>query len=361
MEEEALKSGDPSESGHLQLVSAYGPSAGSARVRLHDWMEHLSIPYVAHGYRRASHNSLGALVRSPLGTVAAEWATRRLPARLAGQNVILSRTATPFTRGVLEESILRRAGHGVYDVDDAIMLPQSGLAASLFPKGGVFARAASAADTVVVGNMFLAEHAAAHSKDVRVIPSCVEPDDYQPPTQPVTGRTPRLVWIGSPSTERYLTGIAPAIVEACRRAATELIVISAGDAMIDGLPSDVVRRLPWAADSFATDLALGDVGIMPLADTAWERGKCAYKLLQYGAAGLAMVGSPVGVNTELLAAMGAAAPRTVDEWTDALLVALTGSAQERFEAGQAARRTVVNSYSFAANAPAWRAAVGIPS
>lgn len=344
----------------VHLVAAYGPTAGSARVRLHDWADHLGLPHVSHPYRGAARNSAGALLRSPISTARAERQLRRLPARLDGGTVVLSRAAGPFSHGGIEEAILRRAGRAAYDVDDAIMIPTDGLRGRLFPLPEVFARAAAAADVVIAGNAYLAERASEHAGDVRVIPSCVEPGDYLLPDDPVRDRAPRLVWIGSPSTESYLSQIAPAIVEACRRTSSELLVISAGEAQIPGLPEGIVRRIPWGPDTYARSLAQGDVGIMPLADSEWERGKCAYKLLQYGAAGLPVVGSPVGANFSVLEAMGAPAPRTLDEWTDALVQSLTGTPEERFADGRRARRVVEAAYSFEANAEAWRRAVGLP-
>lgn len=345
----------------LHLIAAYGSRAGSARVRLHDWVTHLGITAHAHSYASTSDNSLATLRADPSRTLRAELRTRRLPGAVLGETAVLSRTATPFSRGGIEAKALRAAGHGVYDVDDAIMLPQSGLQHRMFPKGEVFRRASSAADVVIAGNDFLADAASSFAADVRVIPSCVEPGDYVAPAPRADSSAPKLVWIGSPSTERYLSAIAPALTSACRELRTQLIVISAGKRPIPGLSPELVERVTWHPQCFAKQISMGDVGIMPLEDTAWERGKCAYKLLQYGASSLPVVGSPIGANKEVLRLMRAPAPSTIDEWRDALVASLRMSEQDRLIAGRRARRAIEKHYSFSAHSATWCEAVGISS
>ena len=115
-------------------------------------------------------------------------------------------------------------------------------------------------------------------------------------------------------------------------------------------------RVPWDPGTSAQILADADVGIMPLHDTEFTRGKCGYKLLQYGAAGLPVVGSPVGANAGVLAALGGAAPAS-GEWVDAVTGVLDAGASERRDLGDTARRGVETSYSFGAWESRWRYAV----
>ncbi len=95
------------------------------------------------------------------------------------------------------------------------------------------------------------------------------------------------------------------------------------------------------------ELARMDVGVMPLPDRPYERGKCAYKLLQYGAAGLPVIGSPVGANASILTAMGAAAPETQADWVDAVEGVLGATAGERRRLGDRAEAVVSADFSFA--------------
>ena len=98
---------------------------------------------------------------------------------------------------------------------------------------------------------------------------------------------------------------------------------------------------------------------MPLRDGVYERAKCGYKLLQYAAAGVPAVGSPVGVNRQLLASMDAPSPSTNDEWVDALCAVLDAPGQRR-SAMAAAGRQVARQYSYDHWEPAWRNAVNWP-
>jgi glycosyltransferase involved in cell wall biosynthesis len=167
---------------------------------------------------------------------------------------------------------------------------------------------------------------------------------------------PVIGWLGSPATERYLLGVADALLAAHERTGAVLRVVSAGDASLGPLDR-IVERVAWRSDSWRESLATFDVGIGPLPDDPFTRGKCAYKLLQYAAAGVPVVGSPVGANAAAVERLGGVAATTVAQWTDALVDVLTGTATDR--AGMASRGLagVREHYSFAAWAPVWSRAV----
>jgi len=101
-------------------------------------------------------------------------------------------------------------------------------------------------------------------------------------------------------------------------------------------------------------LADFDVGLMPLRDTRYERGKCAYKLLEYGAAGLPAIASPVGVNREIIEASGIPAPSAPSDWLDALLEILSVAAAERAHRGWALRQVVEERFDYDVWLPEWR-------
>ena len=107
----------------------------------------------------------------------------------------------------------------------------------------------------------------------------------------------RIGWIGSSVNLHELDVIAPALREISRTRRVVLVVISDEAVSVDGV---VVENVPWSLDSQADRVADLDIGIMPLADSPWSRGKCSYKLLQYMAAGLPAVASPVGMNVEVV-------------------------------------------------------------
>jgi glycosyltransferase involved in cell wall biosynthesis len=336
----------------LHTVTAYGPGAGSARVRVFDWLDWLELePAAKETYLSGSDNSMSTLAKRLPAVAAAELRLRALPRRLSAATVLLSRQASPFSRGGVEERILRAAHHGVYDFDDALMIAPTSAATALWPKTRIWRRAVSAADTVIAGNSFLADAAATYSRNVTVIPSCVDPGQYHQKRDYELSPVPRALWLGSPSTERYLDLIADALLQLNDATGLRLTVISAGAARLGAL-DPIVDRVNWDPE-FARHLPASDFGIMPLADTDWERGKCAYKLLQYGAAGLPLVGSPVGANGPVLAGADGLAPTTPDEWVDAISALLQESAERRRQRGTAALTHISEQYSFAAWQEAW--------
>jgi glycosyltransferase involved in cell wall biosynthesis len=255
----------------------------------------------------------------------------------------------PFTGGRIESALLQRARWGVYDFDDALWADQRGGMHRFFGESAVWARAVRSADLVIAGNSYLAEAAAEHNATVRVIPSCVEPADYPLKQEYSVGPVPRLVWVGSPATERYLDPLAPALLRVHRLTGARLTLVSAGRRSLGEL-APMTDRLRW--DGARTDalLADADCGIMPLPDTPFTRGKCAYKLLQYGAAGLPVVASPVGVNGRVIGLLGGSAATDLVSWVDALVELLREPETVRRERGVTARRAVEEHFSFAA----WR-------
>ncbi len=117
-----------------------------------------------------------------------------------------------------------------------------------------------------------------------------------------------------------------------------------------GVRADWIEHRPWSVETQASDLASFDVGIMPLPDTDWTRGKAGYKLLQYFSAGVPAVASPVGVNADFVADGRGISATTDDEWERAL-VDLLADATARRERGLAAREFVERSYSYQRWAP----------
>lgn len=341
----------------ITAVASYGRGAGSARVRVYDWLDNARLDARIVPYVDRASNSAAALLRDPCRSIAAERRLRELRDEVGGGTVMISRQASPFSSGAIEEGLLRAAQRGVYDFDDALYLPSGGRAARIFPKSKIWRRSVSSADMVIAGNEVLAEHAESLNSSTIVIPSCVEPRDYGRKNDYETRDTPRAVWIGSPSTESYLSLIAGPLLRANALHGLRLTVISAGAASFGSL-DQMVDRVEWRLESFGRELAAADFGLMPLVDNEWSRGKCAYKLLQYGAAGLPMIGSPVGANREVLSRGDGLAPVSDDEWDNAIETLIGAGVKEREQRGKAAFDVVSTRYSFDAWRGTWLAAVG---
>ena len=338
----------------LVVVTPYGREGGSSRVRVYDWLDHLGVVADVRDYRGAPSNRPKALVRQPFSTLRAENATRSLD--VTGRRLLLSREASPISGGGLEERLLKAAGHGVYDVDDALFHDTGTGVRRALSKAATWTHAVAAADVVIAGNEYLAERASRTARTVYVIPSCVEPAAYALKASYALADPPRIVWVGSPSTESYLLSIAPSLLEVHRRTGARLGVISSGSASLGPL-DPMVDRVAWSLHAVGPALAGADVAIGPLVDTPYARGKCAYKLLQYAAAGLPMVGSPVGANAAALDALAGLAERSASGWSEALIGLLSTGDDVRARLGALARRGVEQHYSFARWASTWRAVV----
>lgn len=344
----------------LAVASSYGPSGASTRVRVLDWLRHLGLDAEVHDYLGTSDVRPRTLARDPLGVLRAEVGLYRWRAQPAPERLLLSRSLGPLAGGHLDAAMLRRAGWGVYDFDDALFADHRGGLHRHLGEAAGWARAVRAADLVLAGNAHLAEAAAGLNPRVEVVPSCVEPDAYPRKRDYAVGPVPRLIWLGSPSTEPYLQPVAPALLEVHRRTGARLTVISAGDRPLGEL-AVMTDRVAWAGARTDALLATADCGLMPLPDTPFTRGKCGYKLLQYGAAGLPAVASPVGVNEGVLDRLGGLGAVDPGDWVDAVCQLLGEAESARRARGQAAREGVEQHYSYAAWAPAFRRALHLPA
>jgi len=237
----------------------------------------------------------------------------------------------------------------VFDFDDAIYLTDTSQANAWSRRFKPTVKAATIcrlARHVTVGNEFLARFAKDHAREVTVVPSTIDTDAYQ--VQPrAQNRVPVIGWTGSVTTLPYLVALAPALRRLREKREFELRVIGA-KVDIEGL---AVRCLPWRAETEPDDLRALDVGLMPLPDDEWSRGKCGMKALQYMALGIPPVVSPVGVNTAIVRdGVNGAYACTEEEWIDRVALLLKDEPLRR-SLGQEARRTVEESYSARAHAP----------
>jgi glycosyltransferase involved in cell wall biosynthesis len=233
----------------------------------------------------------------------------------------------------------------VFDVDDAVWL--SGRQTGGHPASALKGAArkvrwlAERAEHTIAGNEILAEHLAAYSQRVTVVPSLVDPARF-PLRQHAQAETLTLGWIGSPTTAPYLRGI----VEAIERFASgsprpvRLLVVGGSPPPIAGVQ---VEELAWSEEAERQSLDQIDVGLMPLEDTPWTRGKCAYKALQYMAAGIPPVAEDVGVSAATIADAGYAVKGS-DAWVEALQ-ALAGDADLRSRLGGVGRHRVEERFS----------------
>jgi glycosyltransferase involved in cell wall biosynthesis len=243
----------------------------------------------------------------------------------------------------------------VFDLDDAVFLPNVSDANRRFvgfKSHNSVAAIAAGARAVAAGNAWLARWARAQRPggavdDVEVIPTVVDSDLWTPVDPPPTGPV-RLLWIGSPTTLRYLEAWSPAISRlGARRPGLELHIIGSR------LEVSGIRCVShsWSAETERAIARNCHIGLAPLADGDWERGKCGLKLLLYMALGLPAVASRAGVHSEIVTPGEDGELVVDDETLEAALERLIGDPARRAALGRAGRATLERRYSLRATAP----------
>lgn len=205
------------------------------------------------------------------------------------------------------------------------------------------------AKLVIVGNQYLATRASeAGATWVEVIPTVVDMERYDSCIVNKIKGLPRVVWIGSPTSVQYLLEIVPALKKLFAIHPFILRVIGGGQLNIPDLQLECVE---WSEHTEAYQLKECHLGIMPLLDTPWEQGKCAYKLIQYMASGLPTVSSPIGANSEVvLDGVTGFLASTEDEWVE-YLACLINDSVIRERMGQAGHLRASERYSLKVIAP----------
>lgn len=224
----------------------------------------------------------------------------------------------------------------VLDVDDAIWAHR---------RGAFTARLAQLCALVICGNRFIEEYFNQLGRPTIVVPTAVDTVRFHPRDDTLPTGTLSIGWVGVSSGLRYLEERADALATALRAVPqARLRIMSNAAPRLPSVPSDRWTFEPWAADREAGFIRSLDIGIMPLADTEFERGKCSYKMLLYMSSGVPVVVSPVGMNADVLA-LGSVGlgPRTDREWTEAL-VDLATDAEWRRRAGTTGRVLVVRHF-----------------
>ncbi len=264
-----------------------------------EWIDHLGLDAEVHVFTEQNAAGFRQIARRPLQSFRRH---RQLEATEINPDdiVLIHREVSPLSDGQAEERLLRAGARSVVDLDDGLHWDwgQGGIARRLRPKAPKILRMVKAADLVIAGNDLIAEWAGQYAKRVIVIPSCVEPRRYRRKLDYELNDPPTIGWIGSGATEQYLDIIGDDLLWSRRRYGTRLEIVGADQERASNL-ANMINRIPWSEQATYEVPSSWDAAVMPLPDGLLERSKCGYKLLQYGAAGVSAVGSPIGVNTEI--------------------------------------------------------------
>ena len=215
----------------------------------------------------------------------------------------------------------RLPGRIIYDFDDAVFGPAT-------------ERVLRTSSLVFAGNEFLADYARKFASRVVVMPTVVDTERFRP--APKSERPLTAGWIGSRTTMKYLESVVPALKGYRLKVVSSLA------------PSFACEFEPWSLECEVEQVQAMDIGLAPLTDTMWERGKCGLKTLQYMACGIPVIASPVGVQREMVERSGGGVlASSLDEWREKMRW-LVGHSDGRREMGERGRRFVEQNYSLSA-------------
>jgi glycosyltransferase involved in cell wall biosynthesis len=345
----------------LALVPYPYDQAPGQRYRIEQWarlMEHYGVEVVFEPFRC---NELHSLLCRPSNTGRKIFLTtkallrrfRLLKSVRDFDLVYIYSEAALVGPAIIENEIHRQGVPIVFDFDDAIFLHYTYISPvsryfRLLKFPGKTGTICGLAAHVIAGNSYLANYANRFNKNVTIVPSTVNLQSYtlqnghRPPETPVIG------WTGSYSTVQYLNDLKTTLQRLATRERFKLRVVGVPDYRIEGVD---VEAIPWRSETEVDDLRDIDVGIMPLTDDEWTRGKCGMKALQYMALGIPTVCSPVGVNPRIVRNHeNGLLAGTPEEWS-AHLTSLLHSPELRSRLGQAGRATVEAGYALSTHVP----------
>ena len=259
--------------------------------------------------------------------------------------------AFPWLPAAFEKLAFRPGKPLLYDYDDAFFQPYDDHRNPLvrWMLGGKLDPLIAGARGICAGNAYLRDHAARLNPHAIVLPTVVDTVLYRPAIAR-TDRPLTIGWIGSPSTWPYVRPYLPLVSELCRTGEVRFSAVGAGVAAaadrFDGL-----TLVPWTEAGEIAAVQAMDIGIMPLPDAPWARGKSGYKLVQYMACGLPLVASPVGVNSTIVEdGVTGLLATDMAQWR-AGLDRLIADPALRASMGTAGRARAVDAYSLHSQAP----------
>jgi len=345
------------------VPSIYDTSPGQ-RFRIEQWEPLLRGMGVEIAYHPFESNELHQVLYQPgnMGRKAALIASsfgrrfRMLTGAREFDLVYIFREAALLGPAVIERIIGWTGLPVVFDFDDAVFVsyvsPSNGYLSKLkFP--GKTAGVCRLSAHVMAGNSYLADYARQYNPNVTIIPTTIDTDKYIPANDnrlETENRKPETTigWSGSFSTVQHLETLRGALERLGDSERYRLRVIGTTDYRLKGVEVDAMA---WRSATEVEDLREMDIGIMPLPDDQWSRGKCGLKALQYMALGIPTICSPVGVNTEIIEdGVNGFLAESDSEWINKLQ-RLLHSPELRREIGMAGRRTVEGRYSAAVQAP----------
>jgi glycosyltransferase involved in cell wall biosynthesis len=343
---------------NLLILSRYDRLGASSRLRFFQYvpiLERMEINVtVSSLFSDAYVFGLQQNKRYPFQVLSAF--SRRISTLLAQRQfdlIWIEKEALPWAPAWLEQTLISSKIPYVLDYDDAVFHNYD-LSNSLLVRaflGGKHKRMIRGAAKVLVGNEYLAEYAIqAGSQEVELIPTVIDLDRY-----PLSAThqfrkcesTPIVGWVGQRSTGLYLASLKQLFHRLAINNVANFVAVGL-DAKSLGLP---MKSIPWSEQTEVSSIAGFDIGIMPLPDDTFARGKCGYKLIQYMACSLPVIASPVGINCQIVEhGVNGFLAETAEQWEQSLKT-LLADPKLRQQMGASGRRKVESQYCLQVTGP----------
>jgi glycosyltransferase involved in cell wall biosynthesis len=338
------------------LLSRYGPLGASSRVRSYQYLPYLKAhgidvtmsPLLGDDYLRKFYSGRVNHLTARIGPYFQRFVELLKSRRF--DLLWIEYELFPWLSSWYEILIARLGIPYIVDYDDATF-HRYDTHSNMFVRsflGNKIDSVMRNAALVTVGNDYLMEYARkAGAKYVAYLPTVVDLDRYRVGER-VKNRGFTIGWIGTPHTVKYLEMIGPILLKWDKKINSHLVIIGADSFKLDGVN---VEHHGWSQDSEVSEIQGIDVGIMPLPDNLWARGKCGYKLIQYMACGKPVIASPVGVNSKIVEhGVNGFLAGSKKEWMEAFDF-LYADPEKRYDMGKEGRKKVEKNYCVQVTAP----------
>jgi glycosyltransferase involved in cell wall biosynthesis len=306
----------------ILVLTKYGSLGGSSRYRFYQYLPYLKsqdfditvAPLLDNQYVMAINRGR----RNFTNVLASYW--QRLTRLISDRDYDLlwiEKELLPYVPEWLERILIQNIPYAV-DYDDAQfhIYDYYGSKLTKLLLAHKIDNVMANAQLVIAGNKYIANRAKkAGAKSIEIIPTVIDLERYSIDTHR-SSKIFNIGWIGSPGTSIYLKSIQPVFESLRSQHQCTFTLVGAGRLTLGSLDLDIKD---WYEDSEVKDIKSFDVGIMPLDNTPWEEGKCGIKLIQYMACALPVVGTPIGVNQEIIEhGINGFQANSLTEWTEYL-------------------------------------------
>lgn len=299
---------------HLGIFTRYDRMGASSRLRFYQWEEDFAAfgfepdfyplfnqKYLKKLYSTGKKSKIALLIAS---------ARRFFQVLKSPKDLYIEYELFPFLPAKWELLLLRRKRYFLGFDDNVWEKYQN--CPRLSDKYDELIRHAAG---VIVANDFLCEKVKPLNKNILLLPTVIPLEEYQQPSPPKPERF-TIGWIGTPVTYRYLENLSETLQKAAREVDFDLKVIAGKN--LPPIPGVRMHFADWSTETEVQELKTCHIGIMPLPDDAFARGKSAFKLIQYLGAGLPAIASPVGENCKVVTPETGFLAGTEEEWLNAI-------------------------------------------